>query len=72
MIELAKKVYIEGMTCNNCVKHVQEALIQIDGVKDVRVSLEEKLAEIELAHEIDNEVIKEAVEDAGYDVNKIE
>ncbi|HEY8422925.1 MAG TPA: heavy metal-associated domain-containing protein [Thermoclostridium sp.] len=69
---MPKKVYIEGMSCNNCVKHVHEALIQIDGVKDVRVSLEEKCAEIELAHEVGNDVIKEAVEDAGYDVIKIE
>jgi len=69
---MAKKVYIDGMSCKNCVRHVHEALIQIDGVKDVKVSLEEKCAEIELEHEIDDGLIKEAVEDAGYDVIRIE
>jgi copper chaperone CopZ len=69
---MAKKVYIEGMSCNNCVRHVKDALIVIDGVKDVRVSLEGKFAELELAREVGDDVIKEAIEDAGYDVTRIE
>lgn len=68
---MAKKVYIEGMTCDHCVNHVEQALIQIDGVKDVRVNLDEKCAEVELAHELEDQIIREAVEDAGYDVTKI-
>ena len=46
------KRFIEGMSCNNCVRHVKDALIVIDGVKDVRVSLEGKFAELELAREV--------------------
>jgi len=69
---MAKRVYIEGMSCNNCVKHVMEALIQVDGVKDVKVSLEGKYADIELAHEIDEKLIREAIDDAGYEVIRIE
>ncbi|WP_410177090.1 heavy-metal-associated domain-containing protein [Thermoclostridium stercorarium] len=40
---MKKKVYIEGMSCNNCVRHVHEALIQIDGVQDAQVSLEKSV-----------------------------
>ncbi|AGC67949.1 copper chaperone CopZ [Thermoclostridium stercorarium subsp. stercorarium DSM 8532] len=69
---MKKKVYIEGMSCNNCVRHVHEALIQIDGVQDAQVSLEKKCAEIELTHEVDDKLIKKAVEEAGYEVTGIE
>jgi len=69
---MTKKVYIEGMSCNHCVKHVREALIQIDGVKDARVSLEGKYAEIDLDHDIDEKLIKDAVDNAGYEVTGIE
>lgn len=69
---MKKKVYIEGMSCNNCVRHVHEALVQIDGVKDAKVSLEGKFAEIELTHDIEDKTIRDAIEDAGYEVTKIE
>lgn len=69
---MPKKIYIEGMSCDNCAKHVQKALIQVDGVKDVMVSLEGKYADVELAYDVDDKLLKEAVEDAGYDVVKIE
>jgi copper chaperone CopZ len=35
------RIQIEGMTCINCVTHVQKALEAVPGVKDVTVQLEE-------------------------------
>ena len=35
-----KFVRVDGMSCNNCVKHVNEALSEITGVERVEVSLE--------------------------------
>lgn len=69
---MRKKILIEGMTCQNCVRHVKKALEELEGVKTVSVSLESKSAEIELAHEVDNEKIKAAVYDAGYDIISVE
>ena len=69
---MKKTVFIEGMTCKNCVRHVKEALEELEGIQSVNVSLEGKSAEIELAHIIDDEKIKSAVYDAGYDVTSIE
>lgn len=69
---MAKKIYIEGMSCDHCVKHVTNALIEVDGVKDVKVDLKGKVAAVELAGNIDDSKLKEAVEEAGYDVTKIE
>ncbi len=37
---------IEGMTCQNCVGHVKEALLSVEGVKEAKVSLEENSAHV--------------------------
>ena len=39
---MTKTVFIEGMTCHNCVRHVKEALQELDGARDVKVDLESK------------------------------
>lgn len=67
---MKKKISVEGMSCGHCVNHVKEALNEI-GAKDVEVSLENKLAVAEVG-DISDEKIKEAIEDAGYDVTSIE
>ena len=41
---MLKKYTVEGMTCNHCVHHVTVALSEVEGVKDVKVSLAEKSA----------------------------
>ena len=34
------KLIVEGMTCQNCVRHVREALEAIPGASEVQVNLE--------------------------------
>lgn len=46
---MKKEILVEGMMCQNCVKHVTKALTGVEGVSDVRVSLEEKKAFVEAA-----------------------
>jgi copper chaperone len=69
---MKKKILIEGMSCSHCVRHVEEALKEIDGVNSVEVDLKGKNAVIDLAHEIENEKFKTAIEDVGYEVTGIE
>lgn len=71
-ISMTKKVFIEGMSCGHCVRHVEEALKEVSGVKSARVDLKEKTAYIELAQPVEDKKIKAAVEDAGYEVVNIE
>jgi copper chaperone len=66
------KVYVEGMSCGHCVKHVNEALSEIENVKNVIVSLDSKTAIFESNTEISSDKIKYAIEEAGYEVVKIE
>ena len=61
------KMNIEGMMCAHCQAHVEKALNQINGVK-ATVDLEKKCAFVELSDDISQEVLKKAVEEAGYTV----
>lgn len=67
---MKKKILIEGMSCGHCVSHVEEALEKINGVSNIKVSLEEKYAIVYT--DVKNEVLKEAIEEEGYDVIEIE
>jgi copper ion binding protein len=69
---MKKKIYIEGMSCQHCVNHVTEALKEISGVKTVDVDLKGKYAIVEADRQIDDSEIKNAIEEAGYEVVKIE
>jgi copper ion binding protein len=69
---MRKLLNIEGMSCNHCVMHVKNALMDIEGVKGCQVSLSSNTAEVDMDKNIDEEVLIKAVEDAGYNVNSIE
>lgn len=69
---MKKIVHVEGMGCMNCVHHVKEALEGLDGVTSADVSLESNTAVITLSKDVADEAIKSAIDDAGYDVAKIE
>ena len=71
MIYMTKKVFIEGMTCGHCAGRVERELKEVCGVKSAKVDLQGKFAVIELAHDVDDEKIKAAVDEAGYEVTKI-
>lgn len=61
---------INGMTCGGCVKSVTNALNQVAGVEQATVSLEQKNAVITFddSQTTAND-LKNAIEDAGFDVN---
>ncbi|MCS7067231.1 MAG: cation transporter [Meiothermus sp.] len=55
---------IEGMSCNNCVRHVTEALKSVPGVEQVEVSLQEGRARVVGTAPV--EKLIEAVREEGY------
>lgn len=69
---MTKRILIEGMSCQHCVNHVREALEELDEIKSAKVSLESKSAEIELNSEVDDEKIKSAINEVGYEVTSIQ
>ena len=66
-----KEISIDGMMCDNCRARVEKVLNQIDGIEDVKVSLENKNAIIKTNKEIDNSIIVEAIEDIGFTVKGV-
>ena len=73
MTETSSKEYVlgvGGMTCNNCVNHVETALSNIDGVSDVEVNLAEAKATVNAESNIDKKILEEAVEVAGYSIHE--
>ncbi len=59
---------IEGMSCKHCVDRVTNGLKDIEGVKSVKVGLKKGTATVKLNEEIDDNILKNAVEDMGYKV----
>ena len=58
---------ITGMTCNNCVRHVDKALRTVPGVTSVEVNLPEGRAKVEHADSTGLAALIAAVESAGYE-----
>lgn len=67
---MKKAITIEGMSCNHCVTAVKNALSELEGISKIEVDLEGNKAEVEGDNLID-EILKEAIEEAGYEVLKI-
>jgi Cu2+-exporting ATPase len=70
--KMEKTMKIEGMMCGHCeasVKKALEALAQVDAAE---VSHEKGTAVVTLNAEIDNEVLKKAVEEKDYKVVSVE
>ena len=61
-------IKITGMSCQHCVMAVTKTLTGIDGVSNVKVSLEKGEASFNEAKPVDMSVIKERIRKAGFDV----
>lgn len=57
---------VEGMTCDKCVNTVKEALESVKGVKEVKVSLDKKEAEVKFEDAIDLQALVKVVNEKGY------
>ncbi len=64
-----KIISIEGMSCGHCTSSVEAALKALDGVEKVELSLENKEARVE--GNVEDQVLREAVEAIGFDVTEI-
>lgn len=62
---------VEGMSCQHCVMAVSQALFTIDGVENVQIKLESKLVEV-TGKGLSEEAIKDAIDEAGYDLVEVE
>ncbi len=55
---------VKGMTCDNCVHHVTEAVKRVPGVASVTVSLQSDTAKVE--GDFDPKQVISEIEEEGY------
>lgn len=70
IIKMKKTIIIDGMMCAHCQGRVLKALNALEGVL-AEVSLADKAAYVTLSKQVSDEVLKRAVEEAGYTVEEI-
>lgn len=68
---MEKILKVEGMSCNHCVMAVKRALTGLDGVGTVEVDLESGKVTV-VGEALADEAMREAIDDAGYEVVSIE
>ncbi|CEP79372.1 heavy metal-associated domain-containing protein [Paraclostridium sordellii] len=70
---MRKKLLVDGMSCMNCVRHLKDALEEdINGVKVIDISLDNKYAIIETDENVTNDMLKDVIVDLGYELKGIE
>lgn len=61
------KISVKGMMCGHCEAHVKKALEAIEGIETAEASHTDNLVTITKTKEVEESLIKAAVEDAGYE-----
>lgn len=62
---MTRTYVVKGMSCNHCRSTVEKAIANLEGVESVSVDLSTGNAVVE--GEVAPEVVKEAIEKAGFD-----
>jgi Cu+-exporting ATPase len=62
----ARVLRVEGMMCEHCKKHVEDALLAVPGVRTAVVDLAAGTAAVGLSGQVPDEALAQAVLDAGY------
>ncbi len=65
---MIQTIGVTGMTCQNCVRHVTEALRALPGVRSVDVDLNAGAARLDTDREIPRQDLHAALDEAGYEL----
>ena len=57
---------VQGMTCGHCVSSVTEEVQEVPGVESVDVVLETGSLTVTSSQALDDDAVRAAVEEAGY------
>lgn len=69
MAKETKVLNVEGMSCSHCENAVKKSVGALNGVDNVIVDLKGKKVTVEYdADKVTVDIIKETIEDQGYDV----
>lgn len=66
-----KILVVEGMHCGHCAKKVEDVLKELDGVKKVKVDLENKEVLVVSKVELNNDLITNAIKKTDFELKEI-
>ena len=66
-VKKTKVIYVDGMMCNHCKAHVEEACKKVPGVSDAVVSLQDKNVTVTCEEKVTDEALKQSIKEAGYE-----
>ena len=69
---MTKTLKVEGMMCEHCEARVKKALEKLDGVESAVADHNKGTAVVTLLADVDNDTLKQAVEEQDYLVRGIE
>jgi periplasmic mercuric ion binding protein len=63
-------ISLPTIVCSTCEKNIRKAIFRVEGVKDVDIDLDKKVAEVKfIPLQTNIETIEIAITEAGYDAN---
>ena len=62
---------LKNLSCQNCVKHVTNHFLDLDGVEEVKIQLDQQLAEVETSVDYDLKRYQEVLDDTIYEVEEL-
>ena len=65
---MRQSISVTGMRCDNCVRHVREALGALPGVRSAEVDLASGSATLDAEREIPRTELSGALTEAGYEL----
>ena len=60
-------IRVDGIMCENCVKHVKEALSKVPGITGVEIDLKKKKVSYSTNEPVSIDDVYNAVKNAGYE-----
>jgi uncharacterized membrane protein YraQ (UPF0718 family)/copper chaperone CopZ len=68
IVDMKGNYIVSDMTCQHCVKTIENALKKIQGIENINISLKEKVVQID--GEYDENIVIAAIQKAGYSIEK--
>lgn len=65
---MIQTISVTGMTCQNCVRHVTQALSALPGVRSADVDLASGTARLQTEREVPAAELRSALDEAGYEL----
>ena len=63
---MTKTIKVSGLMCEHCEANVKKTLEAMDGIESATVSKDTQTAVVTLSKPLDEELVKNAIEDKGY------